>query len=238
MKRTAFLSKFSLFVLSAAGIGGTAMLQAQQSPVPQPSMQQTSMPQTSGPALEERHPRYVIQREDALMLTFPLSPELNQTVTVQPDGYITLLNVGAMYAKGFTAPELVEQIKKAYAGVLHDPIVTVDIQDFQKPLFTVTGQVTKPGQYELRQDITIAEALAVAGGLMPTAKTQILLYHRTSKDWWEVKKVNMKDILQGKNVNEDAYLQPGDMVFVPEKYITNFRKYVPYGLNTAVTNNP
>lgn len=186
-------------------------------------------PQTSGPVLEERHPRYILQREDVLLLTFPLSPELNQTVTVQPDGYINLQNAGSVYAQGLTSPELVLAVKKAYVGILHNPIVDVDIQDFQKPFFTVSGQVAKPGQYDLRSDITVAEAIAVAGGMtMTTAKTQVFLFHRTSQDWFEVKKVDLKDILNGKNVNEDAMLQPGDMIYVPEKFIANFRKYVPY----------
>jgi len=189
---------------------------------------------SSGPALEERHPRYVLQREDVLLLTFPLTPEINQTVTVQPDGYINLQNAPSVYAQGLTAPELVLAIKKAYTGILNNPIVDVDIQDFQKPFFTVSGQVGKPGQYELRSDITIAEAIAVAGGMtMQTAKTQVFLFHRTSANWVEVRKVNLKDILSGKHVNEDATIQPGDMVYVPEKFIANFRKYVPYSL-TAV----
>lgn len=186
-------------------------------------------PQAPGPTLSERHPRYVIQREDVLLFTFPLTPEINQTVTVQPDGYINLQNTGSVYAQGLTAPELIAAVKKAYQGVLNDPIVNLDIQDFQKPTFTVSGQVGKPGQYELRSDITVAEAIAVAGGMtMQTAKTQVFLFHRTSKDWVEVKKVNLKDILSGKHVNEDSMIQPGDMVYVPEKFITNFRKYVPY----------
>jgi len=68
---------------------------------------------------------------------------------------------------------------------------------------------------------------------MQTAKTQVFLFHRTSANWVEVRKVNLKDILSGKHVNEDATIQPGDMVYVPEKFIANFRKYVPYSL-TAV----
>jgi polysaccharide biosynthesis/export protein len=191
-------------------------------------------PQGSGPTLEERHPRYALQREDVLLLTFPLTPELNQTVTVQPDGYINLQNAGSVYAQGLTAPELALAVKKAYTGILHEPVVDVDIQDFQKPFFTVSGQVGKPGQYELRSDITVAEAIAVAGGMtMQTAKTQVFLFHRTSTNWVEVKKVNLSDILRGKHVNEDAMIQPGDMVYVPEKFISSFRKYVPYTL-TAV----
>jgi polysaccharide export outer membrane protein len=193
---------------------------------------------TSRPELEQRNPRYVIQRQDELLLSFPLSPELNQTVTVQPDGYINLQNGRSVHAQGLSVPELADAIKTAYAGMLHNPIVNVDLKDFQKPFFTVSGQVGKPGQYELRADITVAEAIAVAGGLAPTAKSQIFLFHRTSDQWFEVKKVNLKDLMHGKNVNEDATLKPGDMIFVPETFITSFRKYVPYSVNagTYLTN--
>jgi polysaccharide export outer membrane protein len=185
----------------------------------------------TGPALEERHPRYILEREDVLLISFPLSAELNQTVTIQPDGYINLLNAGSVYVRGLTVPEMVEAVKKAYTGILHEPVVNVDLQDFQKPTFTVSGQVGKPGQYELRSDLTVAEAIAVAGGMtMQTAKTQVFLFHRTSKDWMEVKRVNLKEVLRGKNVNEDAMVLPGDMIYVPEKFIANFRKYVPYSV--------
>lgn len=187
----------------------------------------------SQPALAERNPRYVIQRQDVLSLSFPLSTEMNQTVTVQPDGYINLENGRSLHAQGLTVPELEEAVKGAYAGTLHNPIVIVDLKDFQKPFFTVTGQVGKPGQYELRADITVAEAIAVAGGLAPTGKSQVFLFHRTSDQWFEVKKVNLKDLMHGKNVNEDATLKPGDMIFVPETFITSFRKYVPYSLNAG-----
>jgi protein involved in polysaccharide export with SLBB domain len=100
--------------------------------------------------------------------------------------------------------------------------------------------VGKPGQYELRAETTVAEAIAVAGGLAPTAKSQIFLFHRTSEQWFEVKKVNLKDFLKGKNLSENATLKPGDMVYVPETFISNFRKYVPYSVNagTYLTNGP
>jgi polysaccharide export outer membrane protein len=195
---------------------------------------------SSEPQLEQRYPRYVIQRQDVLKLSFPLSPEMNQTVTVQPDGYINLENAGGLHAQGLTVPELVDALKQAYAGVLHDPIVNVDLDNFQKPFFTASGQVGKPGKYELRSDITIAEALAIAGGMTPEAKTQIFLFHKTSDGWVETRKVNMKDILKGKNVNEDASIKPGDMIYVPDKFIANFKKYVPYSFNfgTYVTPVP
>ena len=226
--------------------GGAAVMQAQgaqTAPASNLEAANTAAPApesatSSEPQLEQRYPRYVIRRQDVLKLSFPLSPEMNQTVTVQPDGYINLQNVGGLHAQGLTVPELVDALKKTYASVLHDPIINVDLDNFQKPFFTASGQVGKPGKYILRSDITVAEALAIAGGMTPEAKTQIFLFHKTSSGWVETRKVNMKDILQGKNVNEDASIRPGDMIYVPEKFIANFKKYVPYSFGTYLTPVP
>jgi polysaccharide export outer membrane protein len=185
------------------------------------------------PALQQRNPRYQVQRDDILIISFALSPELNQTVTIQPDGYITLLNAGSLYVQGMTVPEVVEALKKTYSKTLHEPIIDVDLKDFQKPYFVALGQVGKPGQYDLRYDMTVTEAIGVAGGFTPGAKTQVFLYHRVNNEWAEVRELHVKDILNGKNVNEDSHLMPGDMIFVPEKFITKFRKYVPYSLGTG-----
>lgn len=190
------------------------------------------------PALQQRNPRYRVQRDDILNIWFALSPELNQTVTIQPDGYINLQSAGSTYVLGMTVPEVVAAVKKAYANILHDPIVDVDLKDFQKPFFVALGQVGKPGQYDLRYDMTVTEAIGLAGGFSPGAKTQVLLYHRVSNEWAEVKLMNIKEILNGKNVNEDAHLMPGDMIFVPEKFITKFRKYVPYSFDFGYAAHP
>ena len=174
-----------------------------------------------------------MQRDDILIISFALSPELNQTVTIQPDGYINLLNAGSLYIQGMTVPEVVAALKKTYSKTLHDPIIDVDLKDFQKPYFVALGQVGKPGQYDLRYDMTVTEAIGVAGGFTPGAKTQVFLYHRVNNEWAEVRELNLKDILHGQNVNEDAHMMPGDMIFVPEKFITKFRKYVPYGFGAG-----
>jgi polysaccharide export outer membrane protein len=180
------------------------------------------------PELQHRNPRYKVTRDDVLSITFPLVPEMNQRVTIQPDGYITLQTVGGVYIQDMTVPEVIAAVKKAYAGVLHDPIIDVDLADFQRPYFMVHGQVGKPGQYDLRHDTTVSEAIAIAGGFLPTAKTQVFVYHRINSGWMEVKKLKLKDLLDGKNPNEDIAMQPGDVVFVPEKFIAVFKKYVPY----------
>jgi len=188
----------------------------------------SSQSDANRPVPQHRNPRYIVQRDDILVISFALSPELNQTVTVQPDGYITLPSVGDLHVQGMTVPEVVDALKKAYTKTLHDPIITVDLKDFQKPLFFAGGQVGKPGQFDLRYDTTVSQGIAIAGGLTPAAKTQVFLYRRVSSDLVEVKQLQLKDIMHGKNANEDVRLQPGDMIIVPETFISKFRKYVPY----------
>ncbi len=241
-------SIFSVVVVALLLGGSAAMLAAQGVQTPPAAnlvAANTTAPLTSGtrssdPQLVQRNSRYVIQREDELQLTFPLTPELNQTVTVQPDGYINLQNAVSVHAQGLTVPELVNALQTAYVGTLHKPIIEVDLKDFQKPFFTVSGQVGRPGKYDLRADITVAEALAIAGGMKPTAKTQVFLFRRTASGLVETRKVNMKDILRGKHQSEDASIQQGDMIYVPEKFITSFNKYVPYSVTggTYLTPNP
>jgi polysaccharide biosynthesis/export protein len=232
--------------LTAFLAAASASLQGQQRhPVSKPvapgaiTSSAASQRDSNQPALQQRNPRYKVHREDILSISFPLSPEFNQPkVMVQPDGYVNLQGAGSLYIQGMTLPEVVEAFKKAYSSTLHEPIIDVDLVDFQRPFFLVSGQVNKPGEFDLRHDTTVSEAIATAGGFAPTAKTQVFLYHRISADWVEVKKLSVKDILNGRNVNEDAELSPGDMIFVPEKFITKFRKYVPYGVGTSVSTSP
>jgi protein involved in polysaccharide export with SLBB domain len=176
----------------------------------------------------ERNPRYRICRDDVLTISFPLSPELNQKVIVQPDGYISLQSAGDIHVEGLTVSGAADAVKIAYAGTLHEPIVDIDLADFQKPFFSVLGQVGKPGQYDLRYDLTVTQAIAVAGGFAATGKAQVFLFRAVSSNWAQVRELKLKGILSGRNSSEDVHLQPGDMIFVPEKFIAKFKQYVPY----------
>jgi polysaccharide biosynthesis/export protein len=225
----------TLIVLCAASFAQTNQSSPTQAGTPQAQNARVT-PVHDTPSLQDRYPRYQVMPSDILAISFPLIPEIQTvSVTVQPDGFINMPNgVGTIYVKGLTIPQIVDNLTKAYSATMHNPIVNVDITNFQPPQFTVNGQVGKPGQYPLRIDTTISEGIAVAGGFLASAKTQVFLFHRISTDWVEVKKVNLKDVLNGRNIHEDVHLQPGDMVFVPDKFITKFRQYVPYGFGSAV----
>jgi polysaccharide export outer membrane protein len=105
-----------------------------------------------------------LRSSDVVEVTFTVAPEFNQTLTVQPDGYVTLKDAGAVLAQGLTVSLFAEAVRKAYTGYLHNPEVGVALKDFERPYFVVGGEVGKPGKYELRSDTTVAEAVQIAGG--------------------------------------------------------------------------
>ena len=181
------------------------------------------------PQLQHRNPHYQLSRGDTFDLAFPFTPEFNQTVTVQPDGYITLTGLGDRFVAGKTVPELREILQTAYARILHDPVINVVPKDFEKPYFIAGGQIGHPGKYDLRGDTTLAEAIAIAGGFTGSSKhSQVLLFRRVSNDWAEAKIIDVKKMFQAGNLTEDLHLQPGDMFFVPQNAISKIRPWIPY----------
>ncbi len=97
------------------------------------------------PVLQHRNSRYQLHSSDVLELSFPFTPEFNQAVTIQPDGYITLRSVESIKVDGKTIPELVDLLRSTYAKILHDPVINVELKDFEKPYFIVGGEVGHPG---------------------------------------------------------------------------------------------
>ena len=172
--------------------------------------------------------RYRLAVLDTISVTFPLTPDFNQTVTIQPDGYASLSGAGDVRLLGLTTAESATAIREAYAPILHDPIITVEVKDFEKPYFIATGEVGRPGKYDLRGEMTASQAIAVAGGFNDAAKhSHVLLFRRVSRDWFEVRPIDLKRILQGRDVNEDALLQSGDMLVVPQNVVSKIKRFIP-----------
>jgi len=187
--------------------------------------------------LQHRNRRYQLHSADVLSLEFPFTPEFNQTVTVQPDGYITLRGIDNMRVEGQTLPEVTTALRTAYTRILHDPVINVELKDFEKPFFIVGGEVGHPGKFELREDTTATEAVAIAGGLRESAKhSQVLLFHRVQGGWAQVKKLNMKKMMKEGNLDEDAYLQPGDFLYVPKNTMSKIERFIPTSSLGVYTN--
>ncbi len=182
----------------------------------------------SDPQFGTRNPRYRIRTGDSFDVNFELSPEFNQTVTVQPDGFITLKGIGDIHVADQTVPELTQTLHLAYDKILNDPLIVVVLKDFDKPYFTANGQLNHPGKYELRGDVTLTEAIAMAGGFNDSAKhSQVLLFRRVNDNWLEAKVFNVKKMLKEGDLHEDPRLRPGDMLFVPKNALSKIKPFIP-----------
>jgi protein involved in polysaccharide export with SLBB domain len=177
------------------------------------------------PVLQRRNPRYVLRPGDIVEIDFPFAPAFNQVQTVQPDGYISLQNLGDLYVGGKTVPELTQAVKEKYIEIMKDPVITVVLKDFEHPYFIASGEVAKPGKYELRGTTTVAQAIAIAGGFSDVAKSShVLLFRRVSDDYVNIKELNLKKMLGHGELNEDVDLQPGDLLFVPKSITASVLK--------------
>ena len=161
--------------------------------------------------------RYRITPGDVLEFTFPFVPELNQSVAVQPDGYITLKDISDLRAQGRTVAQVKADVLAAYAPFVRDPVVTVAPKQFETPYFVAGGEVAKPGRYELRGATTLTQALAVAGGATTRANvSNVMLLRRHAGDRVEVKRINISRMYAKKDLSEDPLLRPGDSIVVPK----------------------
>jgi polysaccharide export outer membrane protein len=174
-----------------------------------------------------RRPLYRLHCSDLVTLSFTLSPELDQTLTIQPDGYVTLKDATPVLAQGLMLEEFRDAVRKAYTGYLHDPQVAVALKEFEHPYFVAGGEVGKPGKYELRADTTVIEAVEIAGGFTHEAKhSQVLLFRRVNDDLIEARVFNLKKMLKEKSLSEIPLLRPGDMVFVPQNSVSKVERFL------------
>jgi polysaccharide biosynthesis/export protein len=183
----------------------------------------------TAPQFQPRDPRYKIAASDSFDLTFPLSPEYNQlAVTVQPDGFVALYGVGDVKVQGLTIPELTDTLRKAYGGILHDPIISIVLKDFNKPYFIADGQVGHPGKYDLRAETTLTQAIAIAGGFTDSSKhSQVLLFRRVSDAWVSTQVFDVKKMEAKGDLREDPYMHPGDTIFIPKSKMSKIKPYLP-----------
>lgn len=215
------------------GLAGTLLLcAAAAAPVFAQANQSAPTPQTtsaSSPSLQQRYPRYMLRPGDSFDLEFQFSPEFNQTLVVQPDGFISLREVGDAHVSGLTLPQVQQLAEKKYSGILKNPVVSITPKSLERSYFIAMGEVERPGKYELRGPITVTEAIAIAGGLAPDrGKTsEVVLFRREGNALAPGKVINVKQLLKHRNLSEDVYLRPGDLVYVPQNTWSKIHQIIP-----------
>jgi polysaccharide export outer membrane protein len=191
---------------------------------------------------------YRLAPGDVIDLKFTYNPELNETVTLRPDGCISLQMIGDLHADGLTPLELTTRVNERYGKLIRRPDAAVIVRNFAAQKVYVGGEVMAPGMLDLRGRLTSLQAILQTGGVRPSAKTNSVLlmrYHGDNRA--EVRKLDLQRVLNGRD--EDPVLHAFDVVFVPRSAIAKVGLFMeqhvnsliprslmfPYNLNTAVT---
>jgi polysaccharide biosynthesis/export protein len=179
-------------------------------------------------SFSERDPRYRLLPSDTLEIHYRYSPEFDQTVTLQPDGFVALQLVGDLKLQGLTVDEAKAAILGKAAERLRDPEITVVLKDFEKPYIVVGGEVTTPGKFEMRGKINPIQAIAMAGGFKAASAkhSQVILFRRIGPDLAKTEILDLKAATSTSSAEPMADLRPGDMLFVPQNSISKIERVI------------
>jgi polysaccharide export outer membrane protein len=178
----------------------------------------------------EREPRYRLQATDVVEVHYRYTPEFDQTVTIQPDGFATLQIVGDLKLQGLTLDQAKATILEKSSQRLKDPEITLVLKDFEKPYFVVGGEVAHPGKFEMRGQVTAIQAIAMAGGFnTASAKhSQVILFRRVGPDLAKAEILDLKAAMKPSAKEPLADLHPGDMLVVPQNSVSKIERFVKW----------
>ena len=177
-------------------------------------------------------PAYRIQVGDVLQIKLFLNPELNEEVTVRPDGLISTAVAEDVPAYGQTASDLSAELRTRYKDVLRAPRLSVVVHSFAPNRIYVGGEVNNPGEFvTVGPNLTLVQAVARAGGLrLAGARDSIFVIRRGPKDVPQAFRVNYMDAITGRDPRADVRLSQFDIVYVPRTGVfeayTFFNQYV------------
>jgi polysaccharide export outer membrane protein len=201
-----------LFLIVFAALAGATEAQspatAKQTPAP------TSTARVTAPVVLP--PGYVIGAEDVLTVNFWRDKELSaDAVVVRPDGMISLPLLNDIRAAGYTPEQLSGALEKAALKFIADPDATVTVKEIRSRKVAVLGEVNKQGTVLLTREMTVVDVLAEAGGPLEYADKKNITIVRMENSKERRIKFNYADYLEGKNIQQNIPMLPGDKVLVP-----------------------
>jgi polysaccharide export outer membrane protein len=182
--------------------------------------------------------RYKLRAGDTLELQYHLTSDLNQTVVVQPDGYVSLNVIGEVKVGGYSVPEARAQVLRAAASRLNQPELNLILKDFTHPSVVVAGAVYRPGEIEFKGPMTALGAVLLAGGFVEVSQSgQVWVFRKIDEEMAEVIKLNLTEIKKTSDLKRNLDLQAGDMIYVPRDKTSKIERYVRL-VNTGAYFNP
>ena len=211
MKKSALVSLSILFLLSTASVVPAQTASRPSMPAPRPVG--TSGSTATTPSTTPVTPDYRLVPGDKLRIEVYKDASLSQALQVRPDGKITLPQIGDVVAEGRTSNELRDSLVSSLTEYNKNPVVTVIVVETVPPMFYVMGEVNSPGPQALKGQVSVLQALAMAGGFKDFAKTKDIRIQRKGPAGETTVKFNYKDALKG--TGKMIYVMPGDTIIVP-----------------------
>jgi polysaccharide biosynthesis/export protein len=172
---------------------------------------------------------YRLQVGDVLGVRLLLNPELNEEVTVRPDGHISTSIAKDELASGRTVQDVTAALTHDYSSELHNPRLTVEVKSFAPTRTYVGGEVANPGEFiTVGPNLTLSQAIARAGGLktMTGDEDSIFIIRRGPQDMPQLLSVRFQDVMWAHDPNADVRLAPFDVVYVPRTGISELYRFV------------
>lgn len=182
--------------------------------------------------------RYVLRAGDEISVQYRYTPEFDQTVKVQPDGFVSLEIVGEVKFGGLTLGQARELITEKAKVRLNDPEIALALKDYEKPFFAVAGEVAKPGKFDLQKGTTALQAIMLAGGFKDQAKaSHVIVFRRLESGLSETHVLDFNQATRKGGKFQDLPLQTGDMLMVPQSTLTRIERYMK-AVNVGLFFNP
>jgi protein involved in polysaccharide export with SLBB domain len=179
------------------------------------------------PAQAQAPVAYTIAPGDQLDIKFFYNPELNESITVRPDGKISLQLIDEIQAAGLEPLELDQQLTDLYSQELRKPVLTVIVRSFTRQRVYVGGEVNKPGLVMLPAGMTTLQAIFQSEGFKETADpSETLVIRKGPGDKPIPLHVDLAALMKAGGGAGDMQLQPDDIVFVPKSTIANANKFI------------
>ncbi len=191
-----------------------------------------ALPVEAVPVYQETAGDYYLQPGDNLDIKFFYNPELNENVTIRPDGKISLQLIEEVQAAGLTPAQLDDLLTKQYATQLKQATLTVIIKEFGGQRIYVGGEVNSPQVLEVVGRVNALQAIFNAGGFKDNAKmSSVMIVSRGPQNEALVKKVDLKKALNGNLPENDYLLKPFDMVYVPKTNLARADEFMKHIYN-------
>jgi len=158
-------------------------------------------------------PEYRMGADDQIEVFVWKEPDLSTTITVRPDGKISLPLAGELEASGKTAVELQDEIAGRLQKYIKEPVVNVMVKQINSLKISVLGEVRKPDVYRIKTRVTVLDAVAMAGGFTDLARPDRVIVLRNSPSGQIRLKVNINQVVSDK-AGPPFYLQAMDTVYV------------------------